>query len=267
MVWSGARRSPGAMDLGKIITFDAWRHDGQASMVEDGQVARAQGICRRRQHHDRLAAADGRRLYAEGAGDRPRRSGRGRRLTHIWIDAGGALQAGLRARRFARAGVLWPGRARCPPSPRQCAAGLHQPGAFGRRYALDAEARRAFAEDRRSRHADRAGGLWCHLIVASNMIRAIKAVSTERPRSAEFSLFAFGGSGPCSPPAWRLSSASTSGRATIWRACSRPSACFMPTSEHRYARTFRRLLRRSDAGEIDAWRWLAMALGERAARG
>src|SRR5204862_1591944 len=36
-----------------------------------------------------------------------------------------------------------------------------------------------------------------HLIAASNMIRAIKAVSTERGRDPrEFALFAFGGNGP-----------------------------------------------------------------------
>src|SRR5262249_59888550 len=39
--------------------------------------------------------------------------------------------------------------------------------------------------------------LGAHQIAASNMIRAIKAVSTERGRDVrEFALFAFGGTGP-----------------------------------------------------------------------
>ena len=65
----------------------------KASMVEDGEVTRARGIFGRRRHHDRLAAADGRRLHPEGAGDRSGRGRRRRRLA-VWIDGGGALQIG-----------------------------------------------------------------------------------------------------------------------------------------------------------------------------
>ena len=92
-----------------------------------------------------------------------------------------------------------------------------------------------------------------HLIAASNMIRAIKAVSTERGRDPrEFSLFAFGGNGPL----FAAGMAAALGiephrRAALGRVCSRRSACSTPMSSITMPRTFRRLLRQADLGEID----------------
>ena len=76
------RAGAGARDrhLPKIITFDMGGTTAKASMVENGEVTRAQRIRGRRRHHDRLAPAHGRRLHAEGAGDRPRGGRRRRRL-------------------------------------------------------------------------------------------------------------------------------------------------------------------------------------------
>ena len=63
-------------------------------------------ICGRCRHHGRLAAADGRGLYLEGAGHRPGRGRRRRRLARVdrcrRRPAGGAAER----RRGARAGVL-----------------------------------------------------------------------------------------------------------------------------------------------------------------
>jgi N-methylhydantoinase A len=98
-----------------------------------------------------------------------------------------------------------------------------------------------------------------HLIAASNMIRAIKAVSTERGRDPRaFSLFAFGGNGP-------LFAAGMARSLGISRVVVPPSAGLFSSFgllyadvEHHYARTFRRLLRTADLSEIDsAWNALA----------
>ena len=92
------------------------------------------------------------------------------------------------------------------------------------------------------------------------MIRAIKAVSTERGRDPrEFALFAFGGNGPLF----------AGGMAAVARhraasSCRRRPGLFSSFGllyadvEHHYARTFRRLLRQADLAEIErAWAALA----------
>jgi N-methylhydantoinase A len=109
-----------------------------------------------------------------------------------------------------------------------------------------------------------------HLIAASNMIRAIKAVSTERGRDPrEFTLFAFGGNGP-------LFAAGMAASLGITRIVVPPSAGLFSSFgllyadvEHHYARTFRRLLRQADLSEIDAaWGVLAQqATAQLAAEG
>jgi N-methylhydantoinase A len=92
-----------------------------------------------------------------------------------------------------------------------------------------------------------------HRIAAANMIRAIRAVSTERGRDPrDYALVAFGGNGPvfaCAmaqelgmrriivPPAPGLFSA---------------FGLLYADVEHHYARTFRRLLRRMDLAALDA---------------
>ena len=108
-----------------------------------------------------------------------------------------------------------------------------------------------------------------HLIAASNMIRAIKAVSSERGRDPrEFALFAFGGNGPV----FACGMAAALG---MRRIVVPPSAGLFSSFgllyadvEHHYSRTFRRLLRRSDPREIErAWDALArQALDQLASR-
>jgi N-methylhydantoinase A len=106
-----------------------------------------------------------------------------------------------------------------------------------------------------------------HLIAASNMIRAIKAVSTERGRDPrEFALFAFGGNGP-------LFAAGMAAALGITRIVVPPSAGLFSSFgllyadvEHHYARTFRRLLRQADLAEIAAaWDALARQASEQLA--
>src|SRR5260221_12216488 len=85
------------------------------------------------------------------------------------------------------------------------------------------------------------------------MIRAIKAVSTERGRAPrDFALFAFGGNGP-------LFAAGMAASLGISRVVVPPSAGLFSSLgllyadvEHHYARTFRPLPRQADLGEIEA---------------
>jgi N-methylhydantoinase A len=102
------------------------------------------------------------------------------------------------------------------------------------------------------------------------MIRAIKAVSTERGRDPrEFALFAFGGNGP-------VFAAGMAAALGMKRIVVPPSAGLFSSFgllyadvEHHYARTLRRLLRQSDPREIErAWNALAkQALDQLAASG
>jgi N-methylhydantoinase A len=98
-----------------------------------------------------------------------------------------------------------------------------------------------------------------HLISASNMIRAIKSVSTERGRDPRsYSLFAFGGNGP-------LFAAGMAGSIGIKRVVVPPSPGLFSSFgllyadvEHHYSRTFRRLLSQADPAEMTAaWDGLA----------
>ena len=98
-----------------------------------------------------------------------------------------------------------------------------------------------------------------HEIAASNMIRAIKAVSTERGRDPrEFALFAFGGNGPLF--ACGMAAALGIGRVIVPPAPGLFSSfgLLYADVEHHYSRTFRRLLRQADLAEIErAWGELA----------
>jgi N-methylhydantoinase A len=98
-----------------------------------------------------------------------------------------------------------------------------------------------------------------HQIAASNMIRAIKAVSTERGRDPrDYALFAFGGNGP-------LFAAGMAEALQMTRIVVPPSpglfsafGLLYADVEHHYSRTFRRLLDTVDPQELsDAWDQLA----------
>ena len=192
--------------------------------------------------------------------------------SHVWIDGGGALQAG------PRAPAPRPGRSATTQggttptiTDANVVLGYINPGHLvGGALKLNAEKARAAFADKIAKPLgmpiERAA-YGAHLIAASNMIRAIKAVSTERGRDPrEFALFAFGGNGP-------LFAAGMAAALGIGRVVVPPSAGLFSSFgllyadvEHHYARTFRRLLRQADLGEIgSAWDALAPA-GRRPAR-
>ena len=111
------------------------RHDGESG---DGRGRRGDArprILGRRRHHDRLAAPHRRGLHAEGAGDRPRRGWRRRRLARMDRCRRRAAGRPGKRRRSARPGVLRQGRRDADAHRRQPAPRLHQPGASRRRRA------------------------------------------------------------------------------------------------------------------------------------
>jgi N-methylhydantoinase A len=109
-----------------------------------------------------------------------------------------------------------------------------------------------------------------HLIAASNMIRAIKAVSSERGRDPrEYVLFAFGGNGP-------LFAAGMARQLEMTRIVVPPAPGLFSSFgllygdvEHHYVRTYRRPTRALDLAELNGivGKMDAEALGQLAAEG
>jgi N-methylhydantoinase A len=264
----GAQALARAKNLEKIITFDMGGTTAKASMVEDGEVARAQeyavgaGIM----IGSRLLTGAGYTLKVPAIDLAEVGAGGG---SHVWIDPGGALQAGPESAGAFPGPVCYDKGGTAPTiTDANVLLGYINPGHLvGGAVKLNADKARAAFEEKIARPLgmtiERAA-YGAHLIAASNMIRAIKAVSTERGRDPrEFSLFAFGGNGP-------LFAAGMAAALGIGKVIVPPSAGLFSSFgllyadvEHHYARTFRRLLRQADLGEIDrVWTAMAQQAGE-----
>ena len=180
------------------------RHDRQGL---DGRGRRSAGLhggVRGRRPASRCSSRllERRRLRAERAVHRPRR-GRRRRRQHRLARPGGAPKVGPHsAGAVPGSGLLRPGRRRSRPSPTptSSSATSTRPRS-GRRHA--ARRRRARSGSSQEQVAgplglsllDAAYGV--HQLANASMIRAVKAVSSQRGRDPrDFTLFAFGGSGP-----------------------------------------------------------------------
>jgi N-methylhydantoinase A len=255
----GAQALARAKKLEKIITFDMGGTTAKASMVEHGQVARAQeyavgaGIM----IGSRLLTGAGYTLKVPAIDLAEVGAGGG---SLVWIDAAGALQVGPESAGATPGPVCYDkGGATPTVTDANLLLGYLNPGYLvGGALKLNADkARQVFAKEiaapmgmtlEKAAHG-------AHLIAASNMIRAIKAVSTERGRDPrEFALFAFGGNGPV----FACGMAAALG---MKRIVVPPSAGLFSSFgllyadvEHHYSRSFRRLLRKSDPREIErAW--------------
>src|SRR6185436_1950933 len=255
----GAQALARVMSLPKIITFDMGGTTAKASMVEDGQVMRAHeyavgaGIM----VGSRLLTGAGYTLKVPAIDLAEVGAGGG---SHIWIDAGGALQVGPESAGAVPGPVCYDTGGEVPTiTDANVILGYLNPAhLIGGALKLNAtKARRAFAA-RIAEPLDLAiedAAYGAHEIAASNMIRAIKAVSTERGRDPrEFALFAFGGNGPLF--ACGMASALGIGRVIVPPAPGLFSSfgLLYADVEHHYSRTFRRLLRQADLGEIErAW--------------
>ncbi len=259
----GAQALARAKNLAKIITFDMGGTTAKASMVEDGEIARAQeyavgaGIM----IGSRLLTGAGYTLKVPAIDLAEVGAGGG---SHVWIDGGGALQAGPESAGASPGPVCYDKGGETPTiTDANILLGYINPGHLvGGALKLNADKARVSFEAKIAKPLNMTlerAAYGAHLIAASNMIRAIKAVSTERGRDPrEFSLFAFGGNGP-------LFAAGMAAALGISRVVVPPSAGLFSSFgllyadvEHHYARTFRRLLRQADLKEIDA-AWNALA--------
>jgi N-methylhydantoinase A len=260
--------------LERIITFDMGGTTAKAAMVEHGEVTRA---------HEYAVGAGimvGSRLLT-GAGyalkvpaiDLAEVGAGGGSL--VWLDPALALQVGPESAGASPGPVCYDKGGETPTvTDANLLLGYLNPAHLvGGALRLNAaKARAAFTRKiaqplgmplERAAHG-------AHLIAASNMIRAIRAVSSERGRDPrEFALFAFGGNGPV----FACGMAQALG---MKRIVVPPSAGLFSSFgllyadvEHHYSRTFRRLLRKSDRREIErAWDALAkQALDQLAVEG
>ena len=184
-----------------MITFDMGGTTAKASIIEGGEVTRAAeysvgaGIM----IGSRLLTGAGYTLKVPAIDLAEVGAGGG---SHVWIDAGGSLQIGPESAGAHPGPVCYDlGGATPTVTDANVLLGYLNPGYLvGGALKLNAEkARTAFEETiaRPLRMSIERAAYGAHQIAASNMIRAIKAVSTERGRDArEFALFAFGGNGP-----------------------------------------------------------------------
>src|SRR3954466_12876972 len=275
----GAQALARAKAVPKVITFDMGGTTAKASMVEDGEVTRAA------EYSVGAGIMIGSRLLT-GAGSTPQvpavepaQAGAGYTLkgpaidlaevgagggSLVWIDGGGALQIGPESAGALPGPVCYDKGGDTPTvTDANVVLGYINPSHLvGGALSLNADkAPQAFAD----KGAAPLGlplekaAYGAHLIAASNMIRAIKSISTERGRdSREFALFAFGGNGP-------LFACGMAKSLGMSRVVVPPSAGLFSSFgllyadvEHHYSRTFRRLLRQADLAEIErAWKALA----------
>jgi len=258
----GAGKVAEAKGLEKIITFDMGGTTAKASMVESGHVMRSQeqsvgaGIMA----GSRLMTGAGYVCKVPAIDLAEIGAGGG---SHVWIDKGGALQIGPESA-GARPGPVCYGLGGTVPTVTDANVVLgyiNPKHLVGGALKIDAERARAALETQIAKPLGLSveqAALGAHRIAASNMIRAIRAVSTERGRDPrEFALFAFGGNGP-------LFAAGLASALGMKRIVVPPSAGLFSSFgllyadvEHHFSRTFRRQLRGSDLVEIDrAWRAL-----------
>ena len=270
----GAQALARKIGLGKLVTFDMGGTTAKASIVEDGEVSRATeyqvgaGIM----HGSRLLTGAGYLLRVPAIDLAEVGAGGG---SLVWIDPGGALQVGPRSA-GAFPGPLCYDLGGTEPTvtdanvilgflnPRELAGGAVK---------LNAARAHEVFESRIARRiglpiAEAAYG--AHVIAASNMMRAIRAVSSERGRDPrQCALFAFGGNGP-------LFAAGMARQLEMRRIVVPPApglfssfGLLFADVEHHYVRTWRRLVRRVPPAELAGafGRMEAEALAQLAADG
>ncbi|ETX07238.1 MAG: hypothetical protein ETSY2_12365 [Candidatus Entotheonella gemina] len=259
----GAQALAHSLDLPNIITFDMGGTTAKASLVERGEVTRSLeyqvggGIM----IGSRLLTGSGYMLKVPAIDLAEVGAGGG---SIVWIDGGGSLQAG-------------PQSAGATPGPVCYDLGGTEPTITDANLILGYINPSHLVGGDVKLHADKAHHVFeahiakplglslahaaygAHQIAASNMIRAIKAVSTERGRDPRgYTLFAFGGNGP-------IFAAAMAEALQMHHIVVPPSPGLFSSFgllyadvEHHYSRTLRRLLRRTDPQELNnAWDHMA----------
>ena len=251
----GAQALARKMGLSKIISFDMGGTTAKASIIENGEVTRSPeyavgaGIM----IGSRLLTGAGYLLKIPAIDLAEVGAGGG---SHVWIDPAGSLQVG-------------PSSAGAMPGPVCYELGGTEPtvtdasvilGYLNPDYLCGGEVRinssksweafeKKIAKPLRQTVENAAYGTL--RIAASNMIRAIKAVSSERGRDVrDYALFAFGGNGP-------LFAAVVAEALQMQRIVVPPSpgvfssfGLLYSEIEHHYSRTFWRVLRETDPALI-----------------
>jgi N-methylhydantoinase A len=253
----GAQALARAKQLKNIITFDMGGTTAKAAIVEQGELTRAHeyavgaGIV----IGSRLLTGAGYTLKVPAIDLAEVGAGGG---SHIWIDPGGALQVGPQSAGAEPGPVCYDKGGDVPTlTDANVLLGFINPTALvGGALKLNAEkAQLLFAEKVAKplgMTIERAA-YGAFEIATSNMIRAIKAVSTERGRDPrDFALFAFGGNGPLFAAAMAL--ALGIGRVVVPPAAGLFSSfgLLYADLEHHYSRTLRRPLRGANLAEIGA---------------
>ena len=259
----GSQSIADASGIENVITFDMGGTTAKTSMITRGEVTRALdmqvggGIM----HGSRLMTGAGYALKVPAIDLAEVGAGGGSILS---IDAGGSLKAGPESAGASPGPVCYDAGGKQPTiTDANVILGYINPDHLvGGAVKLNKEkASQAFKEkiaDPLGLSLD-AAAYGAHLISASNMIRAIKAVSTERGRDPRsYSLFAFGGNGP-------LFAAGMAQSIGISRVVIPPSPGLFSSFgllyadvEHHYSRTFRTLLSDADPAFLNqAWDGLA----------
>ena len=251
------------MDLANIITFDMGGTTAKASLVEGGEYTRSleyqvgAGIM----IGSRLLTGAGYSLKVPAIDLAEVGAGGG---SIVWIDAGGSLQIGPQSA-GATPGPLCYDQGGTDPTvtdanvilgyinPDHLVGGALKLNADKAREVFEATVAKPLGLE--LAHA----AYGAYQIAGSNMIRAIKAVSSERGRDPrEYALFAFGGSGP-------VFAAAMATELLMKRIVVPPSPGLFSSFgllyadvEHHYSRTYRRVLREADPAELNKV-WEAMA--------
>ena len=270
----GAQALAERIGLKDVVSFDMGGTTAKASLIEDGQVTRSaeyqvgSGIM----IGSRLMTGNGYSLKVPAIDLAEVGAGGG---SIVWIDAGGALQVGPRSA-GAKPGPLCYDQGGTEPTitDANMVLGYINPDYLcGGEVKLRSDiATRVFqsqvADPLKVELAQAAYG--AHQVAASNMIRAIKAVSSERGRDPRsYSLFAFGGNGP-------LFAAGMATALGMKHVVLPPSpglfsafGLLYADVEHHYSRTFRRLTREADLTELNGtWDRMAQeALAQLASEG
>jgi N-methylhydantoinase A len=251
----GAQALARRIGLDKLITFDMGGTTAKASLVEDGAVSRATeyqvggGIM----HGSRLLTGAGYLLRVPAIDLAEVGAGGG---SIVWRDAGGALQVGPRSAGASPGPLCYDLGGTAPTvTDANVVLGYLNPAALaGGAVKLNAGLAHEIFQERIAGPlglplAEAAHG--AHLIAASNMMRAIRAVSSERGRDPrEYALFAFGGNGPLF--AAGMARALEMTRVVIPPAPGLFSAFGLLYSEveHHYVRTWRRRAQGLDPAEL-----------------
>jgi len=247
----GAQALARRIGLGKLITFDMGGTTAKASIVEDGEVTRAAeyqvggGIM----HGSRLLTGAGYLLRVPAIDLAEVGAGGG---SLVWIDPGGALQVGPRSAGASPGPLCYDlGGTEPTITDANVILGYLNPTRLaGGAVKLNAARAHDVFEEKVARPlgmplVEAAHG--AHLIAASNMMRAIRAVSSERGRDPrEYALFAFGGNGP-------VFAAGISSQLEMRRIVVPPAPGLFSSFgllyadvEHHYVRTWRKLVREAD---------------------